>query len=97
MSRVRYESDPKCEVKDMPGWIETTLLDGRRLVHEVPQVRGDERHRVRLDELLKNFCANTACLGPDGSERLAGHILGLDAAARLDGLASCLRAVGPSK
>lgn len=94
MARVRYEADPSYEVKDMPGWIELTLADGRKLVHEVREVRGDARNPVPLDELLQKFRANTECLAAGAGERIAEHILGLEGAPSLDALASCLRATG---
>lgn len=93
MTRVSYESYPNYEVKDMPGWVELTFADGRRLVHEVAQVRGNARNPVPLEELMVKYRANTACLEPAAAERLAELILGLDRAANLDELASGLRAV----
>lgn len=96
MQRVRYVAHDKYEVKDMPGWIELTLADGRRLVHEVPQVRGDARNPVPLDELMVKFRANTACIGVGASERIAERILDLDRATTLDPLAAELRAAGAS-
>lgn len=94
MPLVRYEADAKYEVKDMPAWIELTLADGRRLVHEVAQVRGDARNPVPLSELMRKFHATTECLDAAESHRMAEHILGLEQAADLSALASCMRSAG---
>ena len=78
MTKVRYQAEPKYEVKDMPGWIEVTLEDGSRHSWEIPAVRGDARNPVALDELLEKFHANTGFLGRDEGSRIAGEILALD-------------------
>lgn len=80
MTTVRYQAEPKYEVKDMPGWIEVTLRDGSRHSWEIPAVRGDARNPVALDELLEKFHANTGFLGRVEGSRIAGEILALDSA-----------------
>lgn len=78
MSKVTYEPDAQYQVKDMPAWVEITLKNGERLQHEVPQVRGDARNPVPLNELLEKFHANTAFLGRAASTRIADDILQFD-------------------
>ncbi len=55
MAKVQYAVEPKYEVKDMPGWVEVTLKDGSRHVWEVPEVRGNSKHPIALEELLENL------------------------------------------
>ena len=78
MAKVKYAVEPKYEVKDMPGWIEVTLKDGSRHVWEVPEVRGNAKHPIALEELLDKFDANTAFLGAAASSRIADEILALE-------------------
>lgn len=78
ITRVRYEAEPKYEVKDMPGWIEVTLKDGTKHSWEIPEVRGNVRNPVSLDELLEKFHANTDFLGRAASSRIAADVMALD-------------------
>lgn len=77
MAKVRYEAEPKYEVKDMPGWIEVTLKDGTQHRWEIPEVRGNAKNPVALEELLDKFNANTSFLGAAASSRIADNILDL--------------------
>jgi 2-methylcitrate dehydratase PrpD len=90
MAKVRYEAEPKYEVKDMPGWIEVTLKDGTLHRWEIPEVRGNARNPVSLEELLDKFNANTSFLGAAASSRIAGDILGLDKMADICGFMASL-------
>ena len=85
MAKVKYAVEPKYEVKDMPGWIEVTLNDGSRHVWEVPEVRGNAKHPIALEELLVKFNANTAFLGAAASSHIAEDILALDKQADIRG------------
>lgn len=85
MAKVSYAVEPKYEVKDMPGWIEVTLKDGTRRRWEIPEVRGNARNPVALEELLDKFNANTSFLGAAASSRIADDVLALDRTADLRG------------
>ena len=85
MAKVKYAVEPKYEVKDMPGWVEVTLKDGSRHVQEVPEVRGNAKHPIALEELLEKFNANTAFLGAAASSRIADEVLALDKQADIRG------------
>ncbi len=78
MSKVGYEAEPRYQVKDMPGWIEVTLKNGARHVQEIPEVRGNARNPVALEELLEKFHANTAFSGRAASSRIAEEILAFE-------------------
>lgn len=78
MSKVSYQVEPKYQVKDMPGWIEVTLKNGARNACEIPEVRGNARNPVALEELLDKFYANTEFRGRSASSRIADDILGLE-------------------
>ncbi|MBI4195403.1 MAG: MmgE/PrpD family protein [Betaproteobacteria bacterium] len=95
MSCVRYESDSRYQVKDMPGWIEVTLKNGARHAFEVPAVRGDARNPVPLDELLQKFHANTEFLGRSTGSQIADEILALEELSDVRGLMSQLRRRDP--
>ncbi|MBI4190430.1 MAG: MmgE/PrpD family protein [Betaproteobacteria bacterium] len=92
MAKVSYAAEPKYEVKDMPGWIEVTLKDGKRHVHEIPEVRGNAKNPVALEELLDKFDANTSFLGAAASSRIADDILALDKQADIHGFMARLGA-----
>ena len=85
MAKVKYAVEPKYEVKDMPGWVEVTLHDGSRHVREVPEVRGNAKHPIALEELREKFNANTAFLGAAESARMANDIIALDKMADVRG------------
>ena len=85
MAKVSYAAEPKYEVKDMPGWIEVTLKDGTRRRCEIPEVRGNARNPVALEELLDKFNANTSFLGLAASSRIADDVLALDKMAGMRG------------
>lgn len=85
MSKVSYRSEPRYQVKDMPGWIEVTLDDGARHVREIPEVRGNARSPVALEELLDKFHANTEFRGPSASSRIAEDILAMERLPELHG------------
>ena len=91
MAKVSYAAEPNYQVKDMPGWVEVTLKDGSRHVWEVPEVRGNAKHPIALEELLDKFNANTAFLGAAASLRIADEILALDKQADLHGFMAGLR------
>lgn len=78
MSKVEYCAEPSYEVKDMPGWIEVTLKNGSRHTHEIPQVRGDARNPVLLQELMGKFEANTGFLAAARRTRIAEEILAFE-------------------
>ena len=84
MGKVSYAAEPKYEVKDMPGFIEITLRNGARHVWEIPEVRGNTRHPIALEELLEKYRANTACIDRDVASRIADGILALDEAPSMD-------------
>ena len=86
MAKISYVTDPGYQVKDMPGWVEVTLKDGAKHVHEVPEVRGDAKHPFTLAELRDKFNANTAFLGAAESRRIADDILALEKLADVRGL-----------
>lgn len=90
MSRTSYAVEPKYEVKDMPGWIEVTLENGARHVYEVPEVRGNARSPVPLEELLEKFRAQTAFLGAAASTRIADDVLALETLPDIRGFMSRL-------
>ena len=94
MAKVSYAAEPNYQVKDMPGWIEVTLNDGSRHVREVPEVRGNAKNPVALEELLDKFNANTAFLGAAASSRIADEVLALDKQADLHGFMALLGARG---
>lgn len=91
MAKVSYAAEPNYQVKDMPGWVEVTLKDGSRHVWEVPEVRGNAKHPIALEELLDKFNANTAFLGAAASLRIADEILVLDKQTDLRGFMAGLR------
>ena len=91
MARVSYEAYPKYQVKDMPGWIEITLKNGARHAFEVPEVRGNARNPVPLEEILQKFHANADFRGRSASSQIADEILALDGLADVRGLMSRLR------
>ncbi|MBI3937871.1 MAG: MmgE/PrpD family protein [Betaproteobacteria bacterium] len=78
MSRVSYQVDPEYQVKDMPGWIEVTLDNGAKHVREIPEVRGNARNPVALEELLDKFYANTEFRGRAAGSRIAEEILAME-------------------
>jgi 2-methylcitrate dehydratase PrpD len=92
MGKVRYMVDPRYEVKDMPGWVEVTLRDGAKRVWEIPEVRGNMRHPIALEELLEKYHANTACIGREAASRVADAVLALDEADNLDAIMAQLKA-----
>jgi 2-methylcitrate dehydratase PrpD len=81
MGKTSYAVDPDHLVKDMPGWLEITLVDGTKRFWEVPRVRGDAANPVSQDELLEKFYTNTDFLGRDTSRGIANRILEIE---RLD-------------
>jgi 2-methylcitrate dehydratase PrpD len=78
MAKVRYEVDPKYEVKDMPGWLEDTLKGGERLSHELPCVRGDSANPIHAREIREKFDANADFLPLEIRETLAAEVLRID-------------------
>jgi hypothetical protein len=92
MGKVRYAAQPRYEVKDMPGWVEITLRDGAKHVWEVPEVRGNTRHPIALEELLEKYHANTACIGREAASRIADAVLVLDEADNVDAFMAQLAA-----
>lgn len=91
MRKVTYRAESKYQVKDMPAWIEVTLKNGARHAFEVPQVRGDARNPVPLDELLQKFHANTEFLGRAAGSEIAETILRLEDSSDVRGLMARLR------
>lgn len=85
MSKVSYRVEPRYAVRDMPGRVELRLRDGTIRSCEIPQVRGDARHPVALEELLAKFHANTEHLGRPAAARLAEEILGFERLADVRG------------
>lgn len=47
MGKVRYDVDPKYQVKDMPGWLAIMLKNGEKYTYELPCVRGDKANPIQ--------------------------------------------------
>jgi len=78
MSLVSFKPEPSYLVKNMPGWVELTLKDGRTLTWEIPEVRGHARSPIPLEELLVKFNACTEFMTPASRSRAADGILGIE-------------------
>ncbi len=86
MGKVSYEVDPAYSVKDMPGSVAITMLDGRVLSHEVPVVRGDGAHPFSEDEILRKFHACASHLPRGEADRIAEAVLTMETLADLSPL-----------
>jgi 2-methylcitrate dehydratase PrpD len=93
MAKVRYAVEPNYQVKNMPGWIEVTLKNGSRHVLEIPEVRGNAKNPMGLEELLDKFNANTSFLDAAASSRIANDALALDKLAQIHPFMARLREV----
>lgn len=91
MGKVSYTVDPAYLVKDMPGWVKITLKDGSSHVWEVPKVRGDDEHKIALEELLTKFHANSQHLDRKLADRVAERILAFEKLDELSNLMADLR------
>ncbi|MCL4744147.1 MAG: MmgE/PrpD family protein [Burkholderiaceae bacterium] len=92
MARVNYEVDPSFSVKDMPGDVEISLLDGRieRCVQQ--RVRGDRDTPISRAELLDKFHDNVRVTAfAHHADTIATTVLNLDTQRDLEALGSLLR------
>ena len=95
MSRVSFEVDPAFSVKDMPGFVELTLVDGRTVTRLQPCVRGDRAAPVPRVELLHKFHDNLrATPFASRADAIATAVIGLDAQPGLGELGALLRGDG---
>jgi 2-methylcitrate dehydratase PrpD len=86
--KVHYEVDPRYQVKDMPGWLEVTLANGRKFSHEQPVVRGNKANPIQPSEIKEKFNVNTAFLPRQMQAELVSNILALDELPEVGGLAA---------
>lgn len=78
MGKVKYEVDPRYQVKDMPGWLGVTLKDGKKYSYELPCVRGDKANPIHASEIKDKFDANADFLSPSTRKDLVSGILRID-------------------
>lgn len=92
MSRISFEVDPAFSVKDMPGDVEVSLLDGRTERCVQPCVRGDRTAPISRAELIEKFHDNVRVTPFSGSaDAIEIAILELDKQPDLKSLGALLR------